>query len=119
MYGHLRSNRRRWWYDSGGKFQEQLMGRPAFISTNINNAILSSKGFGTPTPTTRSRFANYLRGRLGHLRMRQAGLSINVDIYTEALEVVRHRRRYMDGNIRRTFGCLLGGLQATTAYTAG
>ena len=49
-----------------------------------------------------------------------AGISINVDVYTEALRgVVRViADAYLDGNLRRPgSAALLGGLQVDTAYT--
>ena len=125
MYGHLLGQTA----DGGGmiqaaSFQEQLMGRPAFISTNINDEeILSSEGFGDADANDKLDVSPIICADASDIFVcTWAGLSINVDIYTEALKgVVRViADGYMDGNIRRTgSGAFLGGLQATTAYTAG
>ena len=125
MYGHLLAQTA----DAGGMiqaagFQEQLMGRPAYITTQISNETgLSSEFFGDGDANDTISVSPVICADASDIMVcTWAGLSINVDIYTEALKgVVRViADGYMDGNIRRTgSGAILGGLQATTTYTTG
>ena len=123
MYGHLLGQTA----DGGGmiqaaNFQEQLMGRPAYISTQISDeTITAAAGFGeADTDDTIAVSPIILADASDIFVCTWAGLSINVDIYTEALKgVVRViADGYMDGNLRRTgSAAFLGGLEANTAHT--
>ena len=123
LYGHLLGQTA----DAGGmiqaaNFQEQLMGRPAYITTQIRDEeILSSEGFGDSDINDKLDVSPIICADVSDIFVcTWAGLSINVDIYTEALKgVVRViADGYMDGNIRRTgSGAFLGGLTANKNYT--
>ena len=119
MYGHLLAKTA----DAGGmiqaaNFQEQLMGRPAFITTNMNDeTVLSSAAFGDADANDTISVSPIICADASDIFMcTWAGISINVDVYTEALKgVVRViADAYMDGNIRRP-GCaaFLGACRLT------
>lgn len=122
LYGHLLGQTA----DGGGmiqaaNFQEQLMGRPAYITTQISNELmLSSEAFGDSDANDTITCSPIICADASDIFVcTWAGLSINVDIYTEALKgVVRViADGYMDGNIRRTgSGAILGGLTANKNY---
>lgn len=124
LYGHLLGQTA----DGGGmiqaaNFQEQLMGRPAYITTQISNeTMLSSEAFGDADANDTIPCSPIICADASDIFVcTWAGLSINVDIYTEALKgVVRViADGYMDGNIRRTgSGAILGGLTANKNYTS-
>lgn len=123
LYGHLLGQTA----DGGGmiqaaNFQEQLMGRPAYITTQISNeTLLSSEAFGDADSNDTISCSPIICADASDIFVcTWAGLSINVDIYTEALKgVVRViADGYMDGNIRRNgSGAILGGLTADKNYT--
>ena len=123
LYGHLLGQTA----DGGGmiqaaNFQEQLMGRPAYITTQISNeTMLSAEAFGDADANDTIACSPIICADASDIFVcTWAGLSINVDIYTEALKgVVRViADGYMDGNIRRNgSGAILGGLTADKAYS--
>jgi HK97 family phage major capsid protein len=123
MYGHLLGQTA----DGGGmiqaaSFQEQLMGRPAYISTGIaNESVRSQPAFGDGDGNDTINVSPVICADASDIFVcTWAGLSINVDVYTEALKgVVRViADGYMDGNIRRVgSGAFLGGLESNTTYT--
>ena len=122
MYGHLLGQTA----DGGGMiqaatFQEQLMGRPAYVSTQISDEeILASLMGETDANDTLSVKPIICADASDIFVCTWAGLSINVDVYTEALKgVVRViADGYMDGNIRRTgSGAFAPGLLVDTVHT--
>jgi len=124
IYGHLLGQTA----DAGGmiqaaNLQEQVMGRPAYLSTNIADfTFLSAEAFGDADANDTIAASPVICADASDIFVcTWAGLSINVDIYTEALKgVVRViADGYMDGNIRRTgSGAMLAGLDAATSFTA-
>ena len=123
MYSHLMAQTA----DAGGmiqaaNFQEQLMGRPAYMTTQISNeTILASAGFGEVDANDTVSVSPIILADASDIMVcTWAGLSVNVDVYTESLKgVVRVIcDGYMDGNIRRAgSGAFLGGLTVNTAHT--
>lgn len=124
MYGYLLGQTA----DGGGmiqaaNLQEQLMGRPAFITTNIDDkTVLTAAAFGDNDVNDTVSVSPIICADASDIFMcTWAGLSINVDVYTEALKgVVRViADGYMDGNLRRLgSAALLGGLQVDTTPTS-
>ena len=99
------------------------MGRPAYVTTNVaDEVILSSAAFGdTDANDTITVSPIICADASGIFMCSWAGISINVDVYTEALRgVVRViADAYLDGNLRcNGSAAMLGGLQVDTAYTA-
>jgi HK97 family phage major capsid protein len=122
IYGHLLGQTA----DAGGmiqagNFQEQVMGHPAYTSTNVNDFLFETlEYFGdTDTSDTISATPIMCVDASDIFVCTWAGLSINVDVYTEALKgVVRViADGYMDGNLRRAgSGAIAAGLTVDTAY---
>jgi len=122
IYGHLLGQTA----DAGGmiqagNFQEQVMGHPAYTSTNVNDfAFETLEYFGdTDTSDTISASPIMCVDASDIFVCTWAGLSINVDVYTEALKgVVRIiADGYMDGNLRRAgSGAIAAGLTVDTNY---
>ena len=122
MYGHLLAKTA----DAGGmiqaaNFQEQLMGRPAYITSNVKDLTILSSVLGDTDADDTIAVSPIICADASDIFMCSwAGISVNVDVYTEALKgVVRViADAYLDGNIRRTgSGAYLTGLDADTAYT--
>lgn len=122
MYGHLLGQTA----DAGGmiqaaNFQEQLMGHPAFTSTNIADFAFETLEYFGDTDTADTITASPIMcvDASDIFVCTWAGLSINVDVYTEALKgVVRViADGYMDGQLRRPgSGAIAAGLTVDTAY---
>ena len=122
MYGHLLAKTA----DAGGmiqaaNFQEQLMGRPAYITSNVKDLTILSSVLGDTDADDTIAVSPIICADASDIFMCSwAGISVNVDVYTEALKgVVRViADAYLDGNIRRTgSGAYLTGLDADTEYT--
>ena len=80
------------------------MGRPAFITSNMNDeTVLSAAAFGDTDADDTISVSPIICADASDIFMcTWAGISINVDVYTEALKgVVGIADAYMDGNIRR------------------
>lgn len=123
MYGHLLGQTA----DAGGmiqaaNFQEQLMGRPAYITTQIKNAVIRASLMGETDANDTISVSPVICADASDIFLCSwAGLSINVDVYTEALKgVVRViADAYLDGNLRRTgSGAFAPGLKVDTVHTA-
>ena len=122
MYGHLLGQTA----DAGGmiqaaNFQEQLMGHPAFTSTNIADFAFETLEYFGDTDTADTITASPIMcvDASDIFTCSWAGISVNVDVYTEALKgVVRViADAYLDGNLRRTgSGAIAAGLTVDTAY---
>lgn len=121
IYGHLLGQTA----DAGGMIQaaagEQLLGHPAFVTTNVKNASFETLEYFGDTDTNDSVTASPIMcvDASDIFMCTWAGLSINVDVYTEALKgVVRViADGYMDGNIRRVgSGAIAAGLAEDTTY---
>ena len=111
--------------DAGGMIQaaagEQVLGHPAFVTTNVKNASFETLEYFGDTDTNDTVTASPIMcvDASDIFMCTWAGLSINVDVYTEALKgVVRViADGYMDGNIRRSgSGALAAGLTVDTTY---
>ena len=122
MYGHLLGQTA----DAGGmiqaaNFQEQMLGHPAYTSTNIADFAFETLEYFGDSDTADTITASPLMcvDASDIFVCTWAGLSINVDTYTEALKgVVRViADGYMDGNLRRAgSGAIAAGLTVDTAY---
>jgi HK97 family phage major capsid protein len=121
IYGHLLGQTA----DAGGMIQaaagEQLLGHPAFVTTNVKNASFETLEYFGDTDTADTVTASPIMcvDASDIFMCTWAGLSINVDVYTEALKgVVRViADGYMDGNIRRVgSGAIAAGLAQDTTY---
>ena len=121
VYGHLLGQTA----DAGGMIQaaagEQLLGHPAFVTTNIVNSNFETLEYFGDTDSADTLVASPLMcvDASDIFMCTWAGISINVDVYTEALKgVVRViADGYMDGNIRRIgSGAIAAGLTVDTAY---
>ena len=121
IYGHLLGQTA----DAGGMIQaaagEQVLGHPAFVTTNVKNASFETLEYFGDTDTNDTVTASPIMcvDASDIFMCTWAGLSINVDVYTEALKgVVRViADGYMDGNIRRSgSGALAAGLTVDTTY---
>lgn len=122
MYAHLLSQTA----DGGGmiqaaNMQEQILGHPAYTSTNIATRAFETLEYFGDNDTNDTINASPLMcvDASDIFVCTWAGLSINVDIYTEALKgVVRViADGYMDGNLRRAgSGAIAAGLTVDTAY---
>lgn len=121
IYGHLLAQTA----DAGGMIQaaagEQVLGHPAFVTTNVKNASFETLEYFGDTDTNDTITASPIMcvDASDIFMCTWAGLSINVDVYTEALKgVVRViADGYMDGNIRRSgSGALAAGLTVDTTY---
>ena len=121
IYGHLLGQTA----DAGGMIQaaagEQVLGHPAFVTTNVKNASFETLEYFGDTDTNDTITASPIMcvDASDIFMCTWAGLSINVDVYTEALKgVVRViADGYMDGNIRRSgSGALAAGLTVDTTY---
>ena len=121
IYGHLLGQTA----DAGGMIQaaagEQLLGHPAFVTTNIVNSNFETLEYFGDTDSADTLVASPLMcvDASDIFMCTWAGISINVDVYTEALKgVVRViADGYMDGNIRRVgSGAIAAGLTVDTAY---
>ena len=113
--------------DAGGNiqaanFQEQLKGRPAFITTNMNDeTVLSSAAFGDADANDTISVSPIICADASDIFMcTWAGISINVDVYTEALKgVVRSLMlTWMATFCRPGSAAFLEAWQVDTAYTA-
>lgn len=122
MYGHLLGQTA----DAGGmiqaaNFQEQMLGHPAYTSTNIADFAFETLEYFGDSDTADTITASPIMcvDASDIFVCTWAGLSINVDTYTEALKgVVRViADGYMDGNLRRAgSGAIAAGLTVDTAY---
>lgn len=121
IYGHLLAQTA----DAGGMIQaaagEQVLGHPAFVTTNVKNATFETLEYFGDTDTNDTLVASPIMcvDASDIFMCTWAGISINVDVYTEALKgVVRViADGYMDGNIRRVgSGALAAGLTVETTY---
>jgi len=121
IYGHLLAQTA----DAGGMIQaaagEQVLGHPAFVTTNVKNASFETLEYFGDTDTADTVTASPIMcvDASDIFMCTWAGISINVDVYTEALKgVVRViADGYMDGNIRRVgSGAIAAGLSTDTTY---
>jgi len=122
IYGHLLGQTA----DAGGmiqagNLQEQVMGHPAFMSTNIADFAFETLEYFGDSDTNDTINASPIMcvDASDIMICTWAGLSIQVDVFTEALKgVVRViADGYMDGNLRRAgSGAIAAGLTVDTAY---
>ena len=121
IYGHLLGQTA----DAGGMIQaaagEQVLGHRAFVTTNIGDfGFETLEYFGdTDTADTVNASPIMCLDASDIFMCTWAGLSINVDVYTEALKgVVRViADGYMDANLRRIgSGAVAAGLTVDTTY---
>lgn len=122
MYGHLLGQTA----DAGGmiqaaNFQEQLMGRPAYITSQIADETILASVMGETDADDTIAVSPIICADVSDIFVCSwAGLSINVDVHTQALKgVVRVvADGFMDGDLRRNGSAAFApGLLVDTPHT--